>query len=524
MVHNPIIKEKHKAEKYLVFAFILIGVLVRLTALGQYPGGVNQDEAYSAYEAYCLLQDGMDSWGYKFPVYLTAWGSGMNALQSYLMMPLIAVFDLKLWVLRLPQALLASACLPALYALLKRLFDKKTALIGLAFLAICPWHISMARWGLESNLAPGMVLLGFLFFVLGCERPKYYVLSGLFYGLSLYAYATIWPVLPFMIALHSGYAAYTGKLKWNRWLLGGSLLLLLLALPLLLFLAVNWGIIEEIRTPLISVPRILQMRSSDISLDHLYENVYRMVKTFLLQRDDMVWNASNEFGLYYHLSLPFIVVGAVTCLWDAYKSIRSRRFSGHVLVLVWLLCGAALGCVIDGNVNRLNYLHFPLIICAVLGIRGVCTWISKRIKCFPAVLAFVYTISFILFTGFYFTDFQQKIASWYDIGLEPAHAYAQSLTEEEICVSDTISYPKILFYGQIEPDTFRDTVLWSGEPSAFMSMRAVEGYRFGVDEASLKESVCLMKADEIGDNLPEGTQVKFFDCIAVTWPADQVKN
>lgn len=524
MVRNPIIKEKNKAEKYLVFALLLIGMLVRLAALGQYPGGVNQDEAYSAYEAYCLLQDGMDSWGYKFPVYLTAWGSGMNALQSYLMMPFIALFGLKLWVLRLPQALIACACLPALYALLKRLFDKKTALIGLAFLAICPWHISMARWGLESNLAPGMVLLGFLFFVLGCDEPKYYVLSGLFYGLSLYAYATIWPVLPFMIVLQGGYAAYTGKTKWNRWIFGGILILLLLALPLLLFLAVNWGIIEEIRTPLISVPKILQMRSSDISLDHLYENVYRMVKTFLLQRDDMVWNASNEFGLYYHISLPFIAIGAVICLRDAYKSIRSRHFSGHVLVLVWLLCGAVLGCVIDGNVNRLNYLHFPLIICAVLGIRAACMRVGKRIKWLPAVLAAVYAISFSLFMGFYLTDYQSMIASWYDIGLEPAHAYAQSLTDGEICVSDAISYPKILFYGQIEPDTFRDTVVWSGEPSAFMGMKAVERYRFGVDEASLKESVCLMKANEIGDILPEGTQVKFFDCVAVTWPADQVKN
>lgn len=39
-----------------------------------------------------------DSSGYRFPVYLTAWGSGMNALNTYLMIPFMAVFGAEVWV------------------------------------------------------------------------------------------------------------------------------------------------------------------------------------------------------------------------------------------------------------------------------------------------------------------------------------------------------------------------------------------------------------------------------------------
>ena len=518
-------KEK-KAEERLVALLVLVGMLVRLVALGQYPGDIHQDEAYSAYEAYCLLTDGMDSWGYGYPVYLTTWGSGMNALQSYLMMPFVALFGLKTWVLRLPQALLACATLPVIYSLIKRLFSRETAVIGLAFLAICPWQITMARWGLESNLAPGMILLGFSCFIKGVEKPKYYVLSALFYGLSLYAYATIWPVLPFMILLQALYLWYVGKLKWNRWLFAGVLLLGLLALPLVLFLAVNWDMIGEIRTPWVSIPRMLEFRTGDISLNHLYENVYRLVKTFLLQRDDRVWNASDEFGLYYHISLPFIAVGAMNCLFSTVRSLKSRRYHAGALILIWLILGGVLGCLIDGNVNRLNFLHVPLIVCAVIGIYLVCNWMNKRIRWFGKAIASAYALSFLLFMGFYFTEYQDQVAPQFNRGLEEAVDFAKNVAgdEETIHVSDWISYPKILFYDEMPPAVFRNTVKWRWEKHAYMMIDAAGRYLFELIDEYDQSSVYIMVREHMSDDVPQGAEMACFDQIAVIYPADPGKN
>lgn len=511
---------KDQYKRWLPAALMLVGMLVRLWGLGSCPAGVNQDEAYAAYEAYSLLETGADTWGYRLPVYLTAWGSGMNALESYLMIPLIALFGLETWVIRLPQAILACASLPAFYALLKRLFDRRTALIGLGFLAICPWHITMARWGLESNLAPGLILLGLLFFVKGAHKPPFYLLSAFFYGLSLYAYATIWPVLPFMLALHALYLAYARRLTWNRHLLLGALLLGLMALPLVLFLLVNWGIVAEIRTPFFSIPKMPQMRSGEVSFSHLYENVYRMVKTFLLQRDDMVWNASDEFGLYYHISLPFMILGGIICLVRSVKSLKERKADGCVLILIWLLLGALQGVMIEGNVNRLNFLHFPMVFLAVIGIAGACAWLKGRCRALCAAIAAVYGVSFLLFAGFYFTAYQQKIAAPYDAGLDEALAYAHSVCQdgEIIHVSDAISYPKILFYGKVDPQAFRESARWRGEPGAFMQLEAADRYAFAPAAGEPEPSVYLMKVSE----LAPGTEAAVFDQIAVVRSADPI--
>ena len=92
-----------KQEKCIFFLLLILGVSVRVYRFGSAPPGLNQDEAFAAYDAWALLHYGTDSSLHRFPAYLTAWGSGMNALESYLMIPGLALFGVKAWVIRLPQ-------------------------------------------------------------------------------------------------------------------------------------------------------------------------------------------------------------------------------------------------------------------------------------------------------------------------------------------------------------------------------------------------------------------------------------
>ena len=105
----------------LLFIIFLIGVLVRSFEFGSLPAGLNQDEAYAAYEAHSLLNYGVDSFGYAFPCYFISWGSGMNALESYLAIPFMAIFGSHVWAFRLPQLILSCIDLIAIYLLLKTL-------------------------------------------------------------------------------------------------------------------------------------------------------------------------------------------------------------------------------------------------------------------------------------------------------------------------------------------------------------------------------------------------------------------
>ena len=129
-------------------------------------------------------------------------------------------------------------------------------------------------------------------------------------------------------------------------------------------------------------------------------------------------------------------------------------------------------------------------------------------------------MSFVLFAGYYFTAYQDELGPHFDAGLDEALAYAQSVTDGEIRVSNEIIYPKILFYAQSEPETFRQTAVWRGEPGAFMRIESVDRYRFGVDGDAMRNGVCIVKAAEIENGLPEGAAAQVFSHVAVVHGAD----
>ena len=143
-----------KVRNRMIGFILIIGVLARIIWIGQVPGGIHQDEAYSGYEAYSLLKTGMDSHGYVNPVYFISWGHGMNALYAYLTIPFIAIGGLSVYTIRIPQIILGCLTLPLFYLFVKKIANERLAVISMFLLAVNPWHIMLCRWGLEANLVP----------------------------------------------------------------------------------------------------------------------------------------------------------------------------------------------------------------------------------------------------------------------------------------------------------------------------------------------------------------------------------
>ncbi|MBQ8828159.1 MAG: glycosyltransferase family 39 protein, partial [Clostridia bacterium] len=238
----------------MAFTVIRFGIIVRVIEFGNLPCGLNQDEAYAGYEALSLANYGKDSSGYSFPCYFVSWGSGMNVLESYLAIPFVKLFGLSVVTFRLPQLICACISMPVFYLLLKEIFYEKTALAGLFVCAVSPWHIMLSRWGLESNLAPAFLLFGFYFLIKGLKKNYLLIFSAIMYGLSLYAYAITWAVVPLTI-ISCGIYILASRTKVSvKYLMISVCVLFLLALPLILFVFVNNGVIGEIKTPLLSVP------------------------------------------------------------------------------------------------------------------------------------------------------------------------------------------------------------------------------------------------------------------------------
>lgn len=482
--------ERH--ERALVIGLMIVGGLLRLIAIGYAPAGLNQDEASMGYDAWALLHYGIDRSGYHNPVYMVAWGSGQNALYGYLAMPFIALLGPTPLALRLPSAILGTASLFVFYLLLRRQKRGAFALAGLAFFAVCPWHVMLSRWALESNILPAFLLLGLYFCLRAQERPGFFLLSAAVFGLSLYAYAPAYIVVPILLLLCTIILLYTRRLKFRYAIIGAGIFGLI-ALPLLLFVLVNKGIIGEIITPLFSIPKLTVYRGSEVGLSMLGKNAVQLLRLLFLQSDGLLSNGIEGFGIYYLFSVPFLLAGLivgireVACAAKRY-TVSAKKKAGRkrnnkitengnggggalrcpiltLFVLVWFAAALLMSVLLYTNINRANALWIPVIYFTLRGL-----WFAAERMGKAAVgLAAVYCCAAIAFCGVYATSYQKSIGPQFHQSLNEAIDCATDLTQGYIYVDASINMPYIyvLLNERIPPQDFLQTVQWKNPNAAF---------------------------------------------------------
>ncbi len=510
---------------YILFALLfLIGALVRLIGLGAMPDGVNQDEAMAAYQAYTMVTEGLDLNGYHNPVYFEAWGSGMNALEIYLMMPMIRLFGMTDFTIRFPQALISILCMPVLFLLFRRMFDRKTAFIGLFLYAINPWSIMMSRWALESNLAPAFLLAGLYFFVLALEKhPAFYLLSALMYGLCLYTYAIVCLVVPVILLLQILYALIAKKARVTLYTAGFVVIVGLMAIPLLLLIAVNRCWIPEIKTAWFSVPHLASWRQRDLSLGNLtsLQSFSRLFELLVSQSDGTVYGSFDRFGLYYLFSMPLILLGLVATIRKCIAKFRSRTFSLEAFLLIQLLAAVLACLLLKGiNINRVNCIHIPMILFCAVGVRQLA---NLKWKVVVQTVVAAYCISFLAFTGYYFGEGQTVLSDQYRPGTKEAILYAKDLTTDTIVCRIHGTYAKVLYYLKMPLEQYHANIVYVDptypEPASF------DQFAFeNPQKMETGDPVYIIEDDFIASYEAAGYTVERFDRMAVAYLPDAVNG
>lgn len=508
-----------KFQQLLFILILILGVSARLWMFGDVPGGINQDEAFAAREAWSLLHYGKDSFGYPCPMYLTAWGSGMNALNTYLMMPFIALFGMHTWVFRLPQLLIGILSLFAIEEIVSKVSNWKCSLLAMFLLAISPWHIMLSRWALESNLVVGFLLFGLLFFIYGIEKQPYFILSAVFYGLSLYCYAAVWPIVPMIILLQGLYLLYVRKVKITKYIVIAVITFLLFAIPILLFYLVNMDILPEIVTPWFSVPRLIYFRSSDVSVADIPEKFRALLQLLLTEKDDCYWNSTAEFGLYYKYGLVFTVTGLAVCAKRTWKSLKDRTYHGYTFFMIQFLLAVILGMLIHVNVNRINCIHTWILVFMAIGIEQYIRLFQEKFPHAAAVITTLYLVAFVSFEHFYFTIYEDNISQYFKKGIEPAVLYAEERSnfERTIHVGDSFIYPQILAFSTITPDEYKASVEYTNYPAAFLDISQCQNYIFHSYPTGENGIYLLYGLSEEDKNnyQQQGYQVTSFDTVSV---------
>jgi 4-amino-4-deoxy-L-arabinose transferase-like glycosyltransferase len=503
-------------DNWEIFLIMIIAVLSRFILIGYYPGGVHADEAFSGYEAWSMLNYGYDSWGYHNPVYLTVWGGGMSVLESLLMIPFVAVGGLNTWMVRMPNMIMGILSVYVFYKLLSKVSTKNIACLGGFLLAISPWHIMTSRYGMDANLSPALILLGIYFTVLGIEKEKYLILAAMFWGLSLYAYVVNWIFVPIMLIGIVVYCMRMKKLRFSRYTVMSVIVLFLEALPLLLFVAVNFDLLPEIRTSFISIPKMAGFRSDELAFSGMFGKIIKFARILVTQNDYCIWNSIKWFGIYYLYSLPFIVVGVYVIAKQIFVSLKNHSFNYCVLLLWWLVCGSFMGLIQEAGINRINCLCLALFILLAVGV-AKCADIWKNY--FRNAIITVYIVSFVIFIGYYFTAYQPDISQRQMAGAGAALEYAMQISSDYgdgyIYVTGSLRHSQVLFYTKYPTDKYINEVKWENYPAKQLIAESFGTFRWGDDND--RDDVHIITTQEVEDYM-DNYSITVFGTCAVAVP------
>lgn len=358
--HQPI---SRRGAFLTLCAILLVAAAVRL--IGSAPPGLHTDEASNVWNAWCLLNMGVDEHGIEWPIFYTrSYGDNRSALFLYFMIPFQAVFGLSPYAARLPATFAGLIAIALMYFVGRRLFDSRAiGLVAAGMMALSPWQIYSSRWGHESSLSP-MLVLGAVAALLWAGAPLVNniargsvmraFIAGAICGFACYGYAAVRIFLPVFLLL---LVAVTWR-KWvellrdsqgRAWFAGIFAGFFVTFAPLVYQHLTDPDISSRGRLTWVWLPDdSTGTRVAKVAERYLPHFDPRWL--FLHNGDDPTQAMPNGFGVLHWYALPFLLFGIGVIVW------RSRSSSGARIALLGLVVYPA-GDLLSGHPGGPNMLR-----------------------------------------------------------------------------------------------------------------------------------------------------------------------
>ncbi len=492
-----IIKFLSNPSRILVLIAFFIGCVLRIWDFGNLPAGLSEDEASISVEAQSLYHYGIDRNGESYPVHFIAWGSGQNSLYAYLLIPLVPL-GLTPAVVRLPMLISGLLTLVIVYGIAKKLFSPTTAILAIFLLAVSPWHISISRWALESNLFPFMFSLAFLCLLNMDRHPVWFPVSMALMALSLYSYGTSYFIVPSFLFFAIAFLLIKKIIPWKTALLGIAAFSLL-AIPMLLFILVNTFGWNTMHLGLITIPRMTaQARIIEMygffggGNAWYYYDALATAKILFMQTDGIVPNFIPPFGYLFPGAIFFSLIGVFLA---AEKFIRQKLF-GVWAFGVWLTLAVILGMMIPPAVHRMNILFIPLILCAAVAM----DWIIRDKRILAASLALGIGVYIVLFYREYTgPDYRGSVGWEFNNGLIPAIQQAVKNPDLPVCITNEADYPYVYveLVDRRNPKDYLVTMQYLNPVAKSRVVIKMDRYSFGIQNCTLDaKTIYIIKIDQ----------------------------
>lgn len=503
-------------KKLVIILILVLAFALRFYHLGSLPA-LNADEAAIGYNAYSLIQTGMDEHGNPWPIHFQSFNDYKPGLYFYIVLPFVKFLGLNIWSVRIPGAFIGVLSVLLIYLLVKQLFGEKGVKIGkwnltLAevsafFLAISPWHIHFSRGGWEVNTATFLMTLGLLFFLKAIKNRRllFYALSFVSFDLSLYTYHASRVVVPLLgIGLLIIY--WKEVKRAAKPFLIACLIAFLVLLPLAKDLATGEVFSRAAGVGLFADPgplnRINEQRGQHTNFNSLTAKVFHnkavnyglafldnwakhywgeflFVSGDLIQRDKV-----PETGVMYLYDILFVIAGLyfVTRTKDDKKSWK--------VVVLWLTVAPTAAALTfqSPHALRAQNMVIPLEIISAFGFLAILNLVLKNFnkKVFYSIfIIFLLGISwnFARYIHMYYVHMAKEYPFSSQYGVKELVSYVEKNQDKykDIVVTDRYDQPYILFlfYMKYPPALFqKEGVLTPPDQYGFSTVRDFSKFHF----------------------------------------------
>lgn len=517
-------------KKYwLIILILILAAFLRFYKLNSYPA-LNADEAAIGYNAYSLIQTGMDEHGNRWPIHFQSFNDYKPGLYFYLVLPFVKFIGLNEWAVRIPNAASGVLTVLVLYFLVKELkignsngkdasSILKLEIIASFMLAISPWHIHFSRGGWEVNTATFFILSGFYFFIKSLNTPRFrtklfeLIISSVLLIASLYTYHAARVVVPLLglSTLIIYRKIIFGNLKPYIIFAVVSVILLVplardLASPGTLYRVAGVGLFAD-PGPL---NRINEQRGEHGSIDSLGAKLIHnkavnyglafaknwqshFTGEFLFMTGDVIQrNRVPETGEMYIFDILFLALGFI--------AIASHQKSWS-FILSWLLVAPVASALTfqSPNALRAGSMVIPLIVVSAYGLLKAVGWLGNQRLPFVKIGGFLILAAFVIwnFTRYehmYWVHMSKEYPFSSQYGVKELVSYVSENQSKykDIVITNRYDQPYILFlfYTKYDPQKFQfHHSLTSRDEFGFSTVSDFDKYHFGpVDFTSMRSN------------------------------------
>ena len=263
-------------------------------------------------------------------------------------------------------------------------------------------------------------------------------------------------------------------------------------------LAVNNGLINEIKTPFLSIPELFFYRGSEFSLQNIWKNFN--IFGILFSNDGLIYNAFKEYGTVYYFSIPFCIYGFILVCKNTIQAIKEKKINLDGIMLALFISVFLITMILDGpNINRANAIYFPLIYFIIMGISAL---ISKK-NWSGYVILTMYLIMFLSFGHYYFKEYPKEVHDTYffvsEEDIASALSFASQSDADKIYVIDEDYHQPYIYTMlalEIDPYTFNEKRIMDGN-----NIIQVDKYYFRLDEIKKGNIYIFLKENQIPEEI-----------------------